>query len=286
MDIAESLIKKQSHDHSGNGLPSYASILGEICQESGVKLTWLSNNWVALLEKDEARCFTVGFKFNLNSAAASQIADDKIATYELLSHFGVPTVECRPLYEKDNPGPYAKNYQSERYIEDFFKKNRRHIVLKPNSGQEGINVYQISEMSQVKPVLEKIFRQEYLAAMCPFYEIRNEYRFIMLDGEVRLAYMKERNEGWLFNLSQGAIAARIEDASLYEKLLKLARQAVTMLGIRFCSVDMIETCDGNLMVMEVNSGVATGEYLRQHPEDYGKVKQIYADVLEKMFAEN
>lgn len=286
MSVSAEIIECQSHNHSGNGLPSYASILGEICQESGVKMQWFSNNWVALLEKGKAKHFTIGYNFNINSAAAARVASDKIAAYELLRHFGIPAVECRPLYESNNPEPYAKDYQSESYIEDFFNKNHQHIVLKPNGGQGGIDVYQISETSQVKPALKKIFRQGYLAAMCPFYEIRSEYRFIMLDGEVRLAYMKERNEDWRFNLSQGASAKKIEDNNLYEKLLALAKKTVKALEIRFCSVDVIEAQGGELMVMEVNSGVTTGKYLEQHPEDYDKVKQIYADVLEKMFAES
>ncbi len=269
-----------------SGLPSYASILDEICQELGIKLRWLSNNWVALLEKGGAKRFIVGFKFNLNSAAASQVADDKIATYELLQHFGIPAVECRPLYESCNPEPYAKKYQSESYIEEYFNKNHQHIVLKPNDGYTGIDVYQISEMSQVRPALKKIFRQGYLAAMCPFYEIKHEYRFIMLDGEARLAYMKERNGDWRFNLSRGANARKIEDKDLYEKLLGLAQRAIKTLEIRFCSVDMIETQDGELMIMEVNSGVSTGKYLEQHPKDYDRVKQIYVDALKKMFAES
>lgn len=286
MNTTGSSIKNQSHDHSGDGLPSYTSILSEICQESGVSLQWFSNNWVALLEKGKAKHFTIGYNFNINSAAAARIASDKIATYELLRHFGVPAVECRPLYESGNPELYAKDYQSKSYIEAFFDKNHQHIVLKPNGGQGGIDVYQISEISQVQPVLKKIFRQGYLAVMCPFYEIRNEYRFIMLDGEVRLAYMKERNEDWRFNLSQGASAKKIEGGKLYEKLLALAKRAVQVLEIRFCSVDIIKTQADELMVMEVNSGVTTGKYLEQHPEDYSKVKQIYADVLEKMFAES
>lgn len=286
MNTVEESVKKQCHDHTEAGLPSYSSILNEICQESDVKLQWFSNNWVALLEKGEAKRFTIGYNFNINSAAAARIASDKIAAYELLRHFGIPAVECRPLYESDNPELYAKDYQSEDYIERHFNKNHQHIVLKPNGGQGGIDVYQISEMSQVQPVLKKIFRQGFLATMCPFYEIRNEYRFIMLDGEVRLAYMKERNKDWRFNLSQGASAKRIEDDKLYEKLLALAKQAVKALEIRFCSVDIIKTQDNELMVMEVNSGVTTGKYLEQHPEDYNKVKRIYADVLEKMFAEN
>lgn len=286
MDVPAEIIEDQSHNHSGDGLPSYAGILSEICQESGVSLQWFSNNWVALLEKDKAKHFTIGYNFNINSAAAARIASDKIATYELLRHFGIPAVECRPLYECDNPEPYAKGYQSESYVEEFFNRNHQHIVLKPNGGQGGIDVYQVSELNQVQPVLKKIFRQGYLAAMCPFYEIRNEYRFIMLDGEVRLAYMKERNEDWRFNLSQGASAKKIEDDKLYEKLLALAKQAVKVLEIRFCSVDIIETQDNELMIMEVNSGVTTSKYLEQHPEDYSKVKQIYANVLEKMFAES
>lgn len=278
--------KKQSHDHSGNGLPSYASILNEICQESGVNLQWVANNWVAILEKNTKVRFALGFKFGINSAASSMVADDKCATYEVLQKQGIPAVCHRLLYKKDNPAPYAQEYQSEEYIEEFFRQNHEHIVVKPNNGQGGEGVYRAQSMEDVKSALEKIFQSNEMAALSPFYDILHEYRFIMLDGEVRLAYRKVRGEDWRFNLNSGARAEKIEDTELYERLKSLAIKSAKALNLRFCSVDMAELAEHELVIMEVNSGVVTGKYLAQHPEDYGKVKQIYADVLEKMFAEN
>lgn len=286
MNKTEVSNKKQGLSHPNDGLPSYAGILGEICQESGVELTWVANNWVAILEKNEQIRFALGFKFGINSAAASMVADDKCATYGVLQKQGIPAVQHQLLYKKDNPASYARNYQSEEYIEMFFRQNREHVVIKPNNGQGGEGVYQASSMDDVRRALEKIFRSNELAAMCPFYNILHEYRFIMLDGKVRLAYKKVRGEDWRFNLNSGARAERIEDSKLYEKLKNLAAKTTKAMNLRFCSVDMAELNEQKLIIMEVNSGVVTGKYLAQHPEEYEKVKKIYADVLEKMFAEN
>lgn len=285
MNIAKEPTKKQDHDHSDNGLPSYASILNEICQEHGVKLQWAANNWVAILEKNAKVRFALGFKFGINSAAASMVADDKCATYEVLRKQRIPAVCHQLLYKKDNPAPYAQDYQSEEYIEAFFRQNHEHIVVKPNNGQGGIGVYHARSMKGIKSALEKIFRSNEMVALSPFYDILHEYRFIVLDAEVRLAYRKVRGEDWRFNLNNGAQAERIDDAELYERLTNLAIKTVKALNLRFCSVDIAELKRRDLTIMEVNSGVVTGKYLTQHPEDYTKVKQIYADVLEKMFDE-
>lgn len=267
-------------------LPSCAQILSEVCQEREINLRWLSNGWLAMLEKGGEKRYVMGHKFGVNAATPAMIADDKFATYEVLKAGNVPVIEHRLLYDENNPTPYARNYQSKPYVEQFFRENGNHIVIKPTNGYCGENVYQVASMEEVSPILEKIFHHSCSAVMCPFYEILNEYRLIMLDGEVRLAYKKVRGEDWRFNLGQGARAERIEDVKLYEKLQKIARAATTALGLRFCSVDIIETDQHELLVMEINSGVMTGNYLRQHPEEYPQVKQFYADVVERMFAEN
>lgn len=239
-----------------------------------------------MLKKDGKIRYIMGHKFGINAATPAMIADDKFATYEVLTACGAPVIKHQLLYAENNPASYAKDYQSKSYIEQFFLKNNNHIVIKPTNGYCGENVYQVTAIEEIPPALEKIFQQSSSAVMCPFYEILNEYRFIMLDSEVQLAYKKVRGEDWRFNLGQGSRAEKITDIELNAKLAKIAQGAVAALGLRFCSVDIIETNQHELLVMEVNSGVMTGNYLKQHPEEYTKVKQIYADVVEKMFAEN
>lgn len=90
----------------------YHRILNEICQEEGIKLDWLSSDWLAVMQLDGQRRQVLGYgKFDLNSAAASMAADDKYVTFELLAQSNIPVVEYAILYEFTNHYPYVEGAQ-------------------------------------------------------------------------------------------------------------------------------------------------------------------------------
>lgn len=263
----------------------YHQILEEICQEDGVELTWLSSDWLAVMRRGQQVRRVLGYgKFDLNPAAASMAADDKYVTFDVLRHCNIPVIEHAILYEVDNQGAYVEGRNTPEYIQKYFADHGSHIVVKPNTGQCGTGVFQVTAMEQLPTALNAVFRQGYAACLCPFYDIKHEYRVVILDGEARLIYQKNRNNDWRFNLSKGATVDQITDDSLLQDLISLAVAAAQAIGLRFCSVDIIKTNNDQLLVIEINSGVAIVHYLELFPNDYNKIKAIYRDVIQKMFA--
>ncbi len=271
------------HPTSG-GSYSYDSILYSICQEENIKFQLFSLNWVKRLEKDGQIRYITGYKFDLNSDAASRIADDKFATSLLLHDCNIPAVEHEILYPFTNHQDYALGHNSPEVVKKFFAVHDRHIVLKPNCGTGGRQVHQITTSEQLTPALMDIFAYNAVAAMSPFYEVKYEHRVILLDGEVRLAYTKKRadDKDWRFNLQNGAIAVPIRD-EIFDHVVELAQQAIAALNLRFGSVDITETVEGELLVLEINSGVMTEVYSSQHPEQVPMVREMYRDAIRKMF---
>jgi len=261
----------------------YYELLREICDEDGIQITFLSDNWVVLLEKSGIRKFIVGYKFGLNLASAALVADDKYATFEVLKRAGLPVIEHKLLYEPENHRLHVQGRNTLQYIEQYFHQNHGHIVIKPNNGKTGENVYQVTAMDQIPEILPKAFHQCYSASMCPFYEIKYEYRTILLDGIEQIMYQKVRGDDWRFNLQHGARANQFIAEQVRAKLLTLARRAAETLGLRFCSVDIIQTNDNQLLVLEVNSGVMVEKYLTQHPDERPTVKAMYQAAIRKMF---
>lgn len=132
----------------------------------------------------------------------------------------------------------------------------------------------------------EVFQQSFSASMCPFYNIAHEYRVIMLDGEARLIYQKNRqDDNWKFNLSQGATVSRVDAEDLRQELTGLAQRAARAIGLRFCSVDIIRDAEGhNLLIIEINSGVATAHYLEQFQKIISKSKRFTATRYLRCFA--
>lgn len=107
-------------------------------------------------------------------------------------------------------------------------------------------------------------------------------------GEQMLASVPARGEvvklHWKYNLGQGATATLVEDDRLAERLRPLALAAANAIGIRFASVDIVDTPQG-LLVLELNSGVMTEHFSRVSEEYYQMAKAVYREAVQRMFAQ-
>lgn len=271
--------EKESPRPTEGGVPSYISTLYQICQEEEIDFRFLSRNWVKRLEKNGKVRFIAGHKFDLNPAVAGAIADDKYATYSILKDAEVPVAECAIIYPKENQNSFAQGCNSLACAQEYFAAHENSIVIKPNHGTLSRGVVWVREMAQLPLALMEVFYWDKSASMCPFYNTRRQYRVVMLDGEAELAFARSN---WLFN--QGP---RVEDPEVpeptRERIIMMAQKAVAAIGLRFCTVDFIETMEGELLILEVNSGVMLEKYVTSHPEDYEIVKGIYRSAIRKMF---
>lgn len=304
---------------------NFKTLIQEICKENGIKCTFLSKGWLIMLERNGETRFIFGYKFDFNPHAIGIIADDKSALYEILQSKNIPAVEHKVVYDKSNNFDYAVGCNTHEYVKDYFRKNNNHIVIKPNEGTCGIDVFDVTDINEIDSILDKIFINNNLTTICPFYNIKHEYRVIMLDGECQLLYAKHlpivTGDGtktirelllefnynyfanklqdqkydkilsigekfeytWKFNLFQGSIAKKLDNQILSDKLIKLAKQVCTEINLKFGSIDIIQTIDDNLLVLEVNSGVQIEKYLTLNPDEYQTVKNIYKSAIEKSF---
>ena len=304
---------------------SFKEIIQQICNENNIKYKLLSKDWVIMLEKDGKTRYICGYKFDLNGHGIGLITDDKFALYEVLKAKGIPVIEHNIVYEKNNHYDYAIACNTYEYVKDFFLKQNQNIVIKPNNGMCGNDVFNVTDINEIDKILDKLFIKNFSISICPFYNIKHEYRVVMLDGESKLVYRKylpivigdgkktirelllEFNNDyfqdklldskydsvlskyekfqydWKFNLSQGAIAKRLEDEELSEKLVNLAKQVCRETNLKFASVDIIETINGDLLVLEANSGVTIDKYVSLNPNEYITAKKIYASAIEKLF---
>ena len=250
---------------------------------------------------------------------------DKYALYEVLKAKGIPVIEHNIVYNKTNKLDYATGCNTHEYVKDYFIKHNQSIVIKPNNGMCGNDVFNVTNINEIDEILDKLFIKNFSISICPFYNIKHEYRVVMLDEENKLVFRKYlpivngdgkksirellfefnnnyfqdklqdskydrvllKNEefqyNWKFNLSQGAIAKKLENGELHEKLINIAKQVCRETNLRFASVDIIETTNSDLLVLEANSGVTIENYIKQNPNEYETVKNIYKSAIEKMF---
>lgn len=265
------------------GRKNFGKLIKTIAKEEGINVQGFSGDWAFRLEKDGKVRFTVGYHFPLNCSSAKELCQDKCLTYEVLTAAGIPAAEHlffpNPVsvagIDRDTPWNRAMTLIREG----------KEVVVKNNYGTGGNQVYRVKTEEELRETVETVYQKSYAASLSPFYEIREEYRVVMLSGTPRLTIRKEResriNEkgekeylNWKHNLGQGATGIIVTDKKVLNKLYALAKQAVDVLGIRFASVDIIDAPEG-FMILEVNAGVMLEHFSGQSAECFALAKEVY-----------
>jgi len=157
-------------------------IIAKICENHNINYKLVSKDWIYILKKNGKVNFINGYKFSLNSQSVGNVLDDKYAFYEILKHFNFPIITHHVFF---------KNYNVEEANALFNLYNKK-VVLKANLGTCGTEVFYIDESKKLKATLDKLLISNFSVSLCPYYEIKAEYRTIILDNEVKVLYGKKR----------------------------------------------------------------------------------------------
>ena len=299
-------------------------LMREVCAEMGIKVEKLSYDWILQLSKDGKVRHVTGTRFDLNPEATGDIACDKYATYEVLNSQNVPIIEHVMIFNPATRSSLIGNWLT--VTSEFLKHGC--LVVKPNYGCEGQGVFLCHSIKETESAIQKLFKTQDSISLCPYYDIKTEYRTFYLDGEVKLIYGKtkpfvvgngkstigELVEGlnlpdksvvkdnlkdlnlsyiptmgekvdisWKHNLSGGAKPNILEKGELYEQIEQLAIHAGKAMNINFATIDIIETTDGNLYVLEINSGIGATIFIESVDGGIEIIKDIYRQAVKKLF---
>ena len=165
-------------------------IIKQIALENDLSYEVLSCDLVIKLTKGNKIRYINGYKFGLNSHSLGLILDDKYATYELLNSLGISVCKHHILFRPNNHNSYAKNYNSFKYCYDLFLKYNKNVILKVNNGTCGDGVYHITTKKELKKKYNHLLKYNFSISLCPYYDIKNEYRVILLNNEIKIMYGK------------------------------------------------------------------------------------------------
>jgi glutathione synthase/RimK-type ligase-like ATP-grasp enzyme len=166
-------------------------MIREIALEQGVAVESFGHGWIFRLTRADTVRFLYGYGFDLNSAATHAIACDKAATSEVLAARGIPRVEHR-LYLHPRMAQFVPHRGNWRDMLAFAARHNGDVVVKENSGTGGRGVYRVRGEVELEHAVYRLFDQTHALAISPFYEARDEVRFVILGGRCEVAYAKVR----------------------------------------------------------------------------------------------
>jgi glutathione synthase/RimK-type ligase-like ATP-grasp enzyme len=259
-----------------------SDFIKEICSDEKILCEVLSAGYVFRLTKNNVSRHIFGSYWDINSAASDRIACDKTACSLLLLRNGIPAILHEILYNPLRRAGWGGINGVWLRAVNFLNKHAK-IVLKPNQGTKGQDIFLCESIAQMEEAAHAIFLNHPDAAMSPYHEIENEYRVFFLNGNCAFVYGKKKGDTWQHNLSQGAIAFELTDEKKLSAIKNLAARAADCIKITFATIDIAESPQGELCVMEINSGVQARQLLEQLPHLRPVVKKIYAGAVNLLF---
>lgn len=169
----------------------FFKILDELCEEKGIKQEKISFGWIRKLTKNNESHSLVRYEFDLNSAVSYEIAKDKYATYAMLKNNSVPIIEHSVVFNPVSRSEYFD--ENFRLILELNLRKYGKLVIKANDSCKGKDVYVFENVLDGIAIIEKLFKEgNPLVDICPYIDIKYEYRAVYLDGEIIYLYKKQK----------------------------------------------------------------------------------------------
>lgn len=261
----------------------FVRAINTVCRSLGITVEWLSDFWVARLEKDGRVKHICAYTLPLNDVTPAFIMRDKVATFMVLTQAGivaVPHLLVRMPSEHSFIG-----------IDRALGLASLPLVIKPCTGESGgLDVVKCNSRAEVERTLSELAPRYRVLAVCPFEDIASEYRVVVLDGVVLLIFEKVRstqdvgNTEWRHNLSLGAKPLIQTNPQLCQQLNRMAQAAMQTVGARFAAVDIIRDVTGTFKVLEMNGGVTLSHFSAHSPEYEQIANSIYEQAMRAAFA--
>jgi RimK family alpha-L-glutamate ligase len=157
----------------------------------------------------------------------------------LLARAGLPTPETVVVSTREAAASIVARHAAEG----------RPTVLKPLFGSQGKGVRLLLRPDEL-PEPDEVARVYYLQRYLPRPDgIWRDFRVFVCAGRV-VAGMIREGQNWVTNLHQGG---RAKPWAVPAEAAALAAAAAEAVGVAYTGVDLIETEDGGLQILELNS---------------------------------
>jgi RimK family alpha-L-glutamate ligase len=171
----------------------------------------------------------------VNDARAIERCVDKSMTSFLLHKAGIPT-------------PPTVVTEDAAIAEAWRGRQAGDVVAKPLFGAQGRGLRRLAGADPLPEaeITDGVFYlQRYVGREGDWQDYR-----VFVVGEEPVAAMRRQGESWITNVAQGGAC---ESVPCRGRLAELAAAASRAVGAAYAGVDLIETPEGALMVLEVNS---------------------------------
>ena len=260
------------------------------CQNKQISFKSIGESGVFLsVEINDKNYHFIANSIPLNNSIVAKISKDKGHSYDLLNEVLNMPKTCTFLdpYAQEPIQSFAKQKSREEIAAVIQTQMNYPVILKKNSGSQGMNVFKFENKNDVLKALETIFNQaskeyDYVALAQEYLEIENEYRVTVLNNKIELIYVKDNSDATFNgNLSplhwDGAIAKLVDDTVLLDRIKKFIQPIFSTLDLEYGGLDIVVDSDGVMWLLEANTNPAYNHLVEHTNQDV--LVELYEKIL-------
>ena len=162
----------------------FVKMIFDICKDNGIELTSISRRNIFRLSHNDVVANICNFNFDINSSASAEICKSKEAVHTILDKNNVPNVKHVCNHKDSIKGLY-------KVLADMLSLYGS-VVVKPDANRSDSDIYIVDNAYELSGVLVELAESYDNVILSPYYDIKEEYNVVVLDGEVKLIYCKEK----------------------------------------------------------------------------------------------
>jgi glutathione synthase/RimK-type ligase-like ATP-grasp enzyme len=259
---------------------TFVKIIKEICREEKIGLTSF-DDWAFCLRKDNRHNFIYGYQFGLDNAAVAAILKDKSAASEMMTAAGIAHVPHWCVMSPAHP-EFCSLDSGWLFLEEIFKKYHD-LVLKDNQGTGGRLVFRVRNRQEMEKACHEIFSTASSLAVSPYVPIEKEYRVVVLNGQMELAFSKIRphitGDGVSTIRELLVAAVRSASSSQLAELFGSTRET-TLFGEGQNADTVLETGEELVLEWKHNLGQGASALLVTDPEITEQLRPLVMGIVE------
>lgn len=265
-------------------MQSTISCLIKACEKNGIDYKRFDTNGHCVMVDDKWFFQINRTPFNTESMAA--LCKDKEHQYHLLKDkINMPKTLAFLDFNTEAQYQQYLKYPSLRAIIDAVETEFSYpLVIKPNRGALGTNVFFCHNRDHVIEAVQTIFRKDqdydYVALAQQYIKPVQEIRVIFFDGQPMLSYerfFEKTGFGAKYWETDQGKAICLDNHPLVQRAQQAFAPALSLPGLRFVGLDIILDADDNLWLLELNSGPKVNHFIQNNGAD--AVVEMYSKIL-------
>ncbi len=254
--------------------------LKKACDSLGIRYESVGESGVflAVFIAEQPQYF-IANEVPFNNNIISRIVVDKGYTNDLLADvIRMPKTitfldpNCEEMFQ-----PYVEYKTPEAIAEHIIESFGFPVIVKKNSGSQGIHVFRCITKEEVLSAIDKIFDKslveyDHILLAQENIDIQREFRVTVFQGKVVLIYEKDfSNATFVGNLSplhwEGAVANIIDDQLVQDRIAEFIHPIFKKLDLVYGGLDIALDTNDELCLFEINSKPAYNYLIESSGEE-------------------